>query len=88
VSNDGIQSGSALDLISVVPLTTARAETALRPRLPAQHGLDVECVAVCDGVRALVRSRFLRKIGTLTTPEMNAIMAARALVEAYSPGIT
>jgi mRNA interferase MazF len=85
VSNNSAQAGLDTDLISVVPLTTARVATALRPAIPAVSGLTESCVAVCDAVRALARPRFLERVGVMPGELMDRVMAARRLVEFYEP---
>jgi mRNA interferase MazF len=84
VSNNSTQGGLDTDLISIVPLTTARISTPLRPAIPAVGGLAEPSTAVCDAVRGLARTRFLKRLGALPTEFMGQVMEARQLIEFYS----
>lgn len=83
VSCDFIQTNSSHDLISVVPLSSSRPANVLRPAVKAGSGLDRDSTAVCDAVRAFVRSRFLRRLGALPATEFAQIRQARAAIEGW-----
>jgi len=43
----------------VVPVSSSRAPSALRPRISPEEGIDRESAAICRGIRAVSRSRLL-----------------------------
>lgn len=81
VSVEALLVGSPRDLISVVPLSTASPVKVLRPAVPAINGVERDCVAVCDGVRSVVPSRFLQRLGQMDHETYAAIAHARRLIE-------
>ena len=80
VSVDDIVTGEETELFVVVPLSTSRTPSALRPSVPAGAGLDRASVAVCRGVRAVSRTRLLRRLGKADAATMRAVEEALALV--------
>ncbi len=68
VSVDEILSGLDEELVVVVPLSSSRAPSMLRPVVSPGEGIDQASVAICRGIRAVARSRLLRPIGR-ATPE-------------------
>jgi len=68
VSVDEILSGLDEELVVVVPLSSSRAPSLLRPAVSPGEGIDQASVAICRGIRAVARSRLLRQIGR-ATPE-------------------
>jgi mRNA interferase MazF len=68
VSIDQISVGSEDELIVVVPLSSSRAPSPLRPVVSPAEGIERASVAVCRGVRAVARKRLLRQVGE-TEPE-------------------
>lgn len=68
VSVDEILSGLDEELVVVVPLSSSRAPSLLRPAVSAGEGIDQASVAICRGIRAVARSRLLRQLGR-ATPE-------------------
>lgn len=68
VSVDEILTGLEEELVVVVPLSSSRAPSLLRPVVSPGEGIDRHSVAICRGIRAVARSRLLRQIGR-ATPE-------------------
>ena len=58
--------GEASELIAVVPLSSSRAASALRPEVAATEGIDRPSRAICRGIRAVARSRLLHRAGAVT----------------------
>lgn len=80
VSVDDIVTGEETELFVVVPLSRSRKASALRPNVPGAAGLDRPSVAVCRGVRAISRTRLLRRVGSADAATMCAVEEALALV--------
>jgi mRNA interferase MazF len=80
VSVDDLLTGVEDELIVVVPLSTSRAPSALRPAIPADAGVDEPSAAICRGVRALARRRLLRRLGTASAETMGEVEGALAMV--------
>ncbi|MGH7341006.1 MAG: type II toxin-antitoxin system PemK/MazF family toxin [Candidatus Rokuibacteriota bacterium] len=87
VSVDDILTGEETELLVVVPLSTSRTASSLRPSVPGATGLDRPSVAVCRGVRAIARTRLLRSLGRADARTMRAVEVALALVLGL-PGVT
>jgi mRNA interferase MazF len=85
VSVDDLQTGSAFDRITVVPVTTSPRQRSnlLQPAIPAGCGLTQDSVILCNAPRAIVPSRFVRRLGQLPVELMDAVMKARALIEGW-----
>lgn len=67
ISVDELVTGAEDELI-VVPLSSSRASSKLRPPVSSSKGIAAPSAAICRGVRALSRRRLLRRIGA-TSPE-------------------
>lgn len=80
VSVDAIVTGEETELFVVVPLSSSRQASALRPAVPGAAGLDRPSVAVCRAVRAISRARLLRRLGSADAPTLHAIEEALALI--------
>jgi mRNA interferase MazF len=80
VSVDEIVTGEETELFAVVPLSSSRAASALRPTVPGAAGLDRPSVAVCRSVRAISRTRLLRRLGRADAPTVRAVEEALSLV--------
>jgi mRNA interferase MazF len=63
ISVDEISTGLEDELIVVVPLSSSRAASPLRPEISSGEGVERASVAVCRGVRAVARKRLLRPVG-------------------------
>jgi mRNA interferase MazF len=80
VSVDEISAGVEDELLVVVPLSSSRADSPLRPVVSPGEGIDRASVAVCRGVRAVARDRFLRRIGEATPETLAAVERALTLI--------
>jgi mRNA interferase MazF len=67
------------ELIVVVPLSSSRAPSALRPEVSVE-GLDRPSRAICRGVRAVSRARLLRPLGTLPAATLAEVERSLALI--------
>ncbi|HEX6199651.1 MAG TPA: type II toxin-antitoxin system PemK/MazF family toxin [Thermoanaerobaculia bacterium] len=65
VSVDEILTGVEEELLVVVPISSSRAPSPLRPGVSPEEGVDSESLAICRGVRAVTRTRLLRRLGKL-----------------------
>jgi len=83
VSIDDIRTGSPYDHITVVPLSSSRPVKRMQPLVPAGNGLDHDSVAVCDFPSAVVPSRFLRYLGSVSDKTLNDIIEALALIQGW-----
>jgi mRNA interferase MazF len=63
ISVDEISTGLEDELIVVLPLSSSRAASPLRPEISSDEGVERASVAVCRGVRAVARKRLLRQVG-------------------------
>ena len=80
VSEDELTTGAEGELIVVVPLSSSLAPSALRVDVAPIAGIDRPSRAVCRAVRAVVSSRFERRIGSVDQATMEHIETALALI--------
>lgn len=80
ISVDEILAGVEDELVVVVPVSSSRAPSLLRPRIGPEHGIDAESAAICRGVRAVARTRLLRRIGALDREALSEVEGALATV--------
>ncbi len=80
VSADEIVAGAEHELFVVVPVSSSRAPSLLRPRISPEEGIDGESAAICRGVRAVSRQRLLRPVGKLRPETMREVEAALAAI--------
>jgi mRNA interferase MazF len=80
VSVDEIVAGAEHELFVVVPVSSSRAPSLLRPRVSPEEGIDGESAAICRSVRAVSRSRLLRPVGRLKPETMREVETALAAV--------
>ena len=80
VSADELVTGAADELIVVVPLSSSRAPSRLRPPVSPDTGIDEESAAIPRAIRSVSRGRLLRRIGTLDTDALAAVERALATV--------
>jgi mRNA interferase MazF len=71
---------TAADLIVVVPLSSSRAPSPLRPEVPASAGVDQTSRAICRAVRGLACARLLRRLGKLDPESLAEIERALSLI--------
>jgi len=80
VSVDEISTGLEDELIVVVPLSSSRAASPLRPVVSSDEGVERASVAVCRGVRAVARKRLLRPVGEIEPDTLRAIEQALGMI--------
>lgn len=80
VSVDDIQAGVPDELLVGIPVSSSRAPSPLRPEVSPGEGVESPSVAVCRGVRAVARSRFLHRLGKAKPETMGAIETALGLI--------
>ena len=73
VSADELLTGIDDELVVVVPVSSFRAWTPLRPSVSPTEGVDVNSVAVCRGIRAVSRARLMQRLGTARPETMKDI---------------
>ncbi len=80
ISADELLSGTDDELIVVVPLSSSRAPSKLRPPVSPVSGIDAESAAIPRAVRAVSRRRLLRRLGRLEPDTLAAVDRALATV--------
>jgi mRNA interferase MazF len=73
ISVDELFSGGEQELIVVVPISSSRPTSKLRPSVSPAEGVDEESAALPRAVRAVARRRLLRRIGVLETETLAAV---------------
>lgn len=86
VSVDGLLSGLEDELLVVVPLSSSRVKSALRPEVSPGEGIDRASVAVCRGIRAVARGRLLRRTGVVEPSTLGEIEQALGVVLGLETG--
>lgn len=80
VSADEILAGVQDELVVVVPVSSSRTPSGLRPTVSPDEGVDVDSVAVCRGVRAVTRTRLLRPLGRLDPETLREVERSLIMV--------
>jgi mRNA interferase MazF len=80
VSVDLLRSGTIADLIVVVPLSSSRAPSPLRPDVTDAEGVERPSRAICQAVRGVARSRLLHHLGELTPAKLAEVERVLALI--------
>jgi mRNA interferase MazF len=80
VSVDELLTGIDDELVAVVPVSSSRVGTPLRPDVSPAEGVDTASVAVCRSIRAVARASLVEPLGTLTPDTMRQIERALALI--------
>ena len=80
VSSDSLNTGTAADLVVVVPLSSSSAPSVLRPEVHDIDGVDRPSLAICRSVRGVARSRLLRRLGMLAPATLDEVERALALI--------
>jgi mRNA interferase MazF len=80
VSVDDLSTGAPEELVVVVPMSSSLAPSALRIEVEPDAGVERASRAVCRAVRAVVRARFVRRIGNVTPAEMDQIEGTLTLI--------
>lgn len=80
ISVDEISTGLEDELIVVVPLSSSRVASPLRPEISPGEGVERLSVAVCRGVRAVAHKRLLRQIGEAKPDTLREVERALGMV--------
>ncbi|UCZ60395.1 type II toxin-antitoxin system PemK/MazF family toxin [Mycolicibacterium phocaicum] len=80
LSVDDLLTGEPTELVVVVPVSSSRIATPLRPTIRPGEGVEVDSVAVCRAVRGIARGRLVRRLGVLAAPTMGQIEKSLALI--------
>ncbi len=80
VSVDEISTGVDDELFVVVPLSSSRAPSSLRPKVSPGEGIDEESAAICRGVRAVARGRLLQCVGKAKPETLSEVERALAMI--------
>jgi mRNA interferase MazF len=68
------------ELIVVVPLSSSRLVSPLRPKVSPKEGIERASVAVCRGVRAVARRRLLRRLGKTKAGTLGEVEQALGMI--------
>lgn len=80
VSADELSAGLQDEMLVVVPLSSSRAPSPLRPEISPDEGVDSPSAAVCRGVRAVARNRLLRRVGAVRPETLGGVERALAMI--------
>ena len=80
VSVDEILAGVNDELVVVVPVSSSRTGSPLRPPVSPAEGVESDSVAICRGVRAVARTRLVEKLGALEPDTMHQVERALLLI--------
>jgi mRNA interferase MazF len=80
ISSDSLGTGTAADLIVVVPMSSSSAPSVLRPEVQDIDGVDRPSRAICRSIRGVSRPRLLRMLGVLAPAELNEVERALTLI--------
>jgi mRNA interferase MazF len=80
VSSNSLNTGTAADLVVVVPLSSSSAPSVLRPEIQDINGIDRPSRAICRSVRGVARSRLLRGLGVLAPATLDEVEHALVLI--------
>jgi mRNA interferase MazF len=80
ISVDELFSGGEHELIVVVPITSSRSASKLRPAVASTEGVDEESAAIPRAIRAVARRRLLRRLGALEPKTLSAVEASLGTV--------
>jgi mRNA interferase MazF len=79
-SADDFLVGIDHELIVVVPLSSSLPQSALRPEVPPEMGIDNPSVVIPRGIRGVARSRLLQRLGEVDVAKMAEVERAVGLV--------
>ncbi len=80
VSMDHLNAGTAADLIVVVPLSSSRVPSVLRPEVNDLEGVNRLSRAICRAVRGVARSRLLSRLGEVSPATLAEVERALVLI--------
>lgn len=76
ISVDELFSGGEHELIVVVPISSSRPVSKLRPTVSPAEGVEEESAVIPRAVRAIGRRRLLRRLGALEPETLAAVEEA------------
>ena len=79
-SVDELSTGAPGELIVVIPLSSSQAPSALRIEIEPAAGIERGSRAICRAIRAVVRSRLVRRVGSVTPANMEQVETALTLI--------
>lgn len=85
VSIDEINTGLPDELLVVVPVSSTRTPSPLRPEVSLDEGVERSSVAVSRAIRAVARSRFLERLGAVKPETMASIESALGMILGIEP---
>ncbi len=80
ISSNSLGTGTAADLVVVVPLSSSSAPSVLRPEIQDIDGVDRPSRAICRSIRGVANSRLLRRLGVLEPAALNEVERALMLI--------
>lgn len=80
MSVEGLLSGAADELVVIVPVSSSRSGTPLRPAISPDEGVDVDSVAICRGIRAVARTRLVERLSAVEPTTLGNIERSVALI--------
>lgn len=80
ISSNSLGTGTAADLVVVVPLSSSSAPSVLRPEIQGIDGVDRPSRAICRSIRGVANSRLLRRLGVLEPAALNEVERALMLI--------
>ncbi len=80
VSVDEISAGIEDELFVVVPLSSSRAPSPLRPMVSPEAGIAQQSAAICRGVRAVTRTRLVRCVREARPEALSQVEYALAMI--------
>lgn len=80
VSADELSTGAEDELFVIVPLSSSRAPSPLRPEILPREGIASRSSAICRSVRAVSRTRLLRRIGLVEAETLSEVELALATI--------
>lgn len=86
VSVDEISTGLKDELIVIVPLSSSRAASPLRPKVSPEEGVERNSVAVCRGIRAVARKRLLHPVGRTGLDTLHEVERALEMILGIESG--
>nr|WP_129669434.1 type II toxin-antitoxin system PemK/MazF family toxin [Phytoactinopolyspora endophytica] len=85
VSVDEIKAGVQDELLVVVPVSSSRAPSPLRPNVSPGEGVEMPSVAVTRGIRAVSRGSFLERLGSAKAETMAEVETALRMILGIEP---
>lgn len=86
VSVDEISTGLEDESIVVVPLSSSRAASPLRPEVSPEEGVERDSVAVCRGIGAVARKRLLHPVGRIRPHALHEVERALGMILGIESG--